>query len=133
MPIASQIDNFKVTPLQHDPKETKVRFGAIVEGVDLNDVDGEPPFPHSPPCCYIVTDHPFMSDVLFEAIKDAVLTHKLLIFKVRRDHLSSTRTPQKRRLTTISDRAKATSTLPISSSLSKSTLSPPSHPRSFDI
>ncbi|GAA6018555.1 hypothetical protein JCM10207_007216 [Rhodosporidiobolus poonsookiae] len=59
MPVATQIHSLKITPLVHDPKETKVNFGAIVEGVDLNDVDPE----------------------TFSALRDAVLTHRLLIFK----------------------------------------------------
>lgn len=39
MPVA--IPELKITPLVHDPKETKVDFGATVEGVDLNNLDGE--------------------------------------------------------------------------------------------
>ncbi|GAA5971187.1 hypothetical protein JCM11641_004177 [Rhodosporidiobolus odoratus] len=59
MPHAVQLASLRVTPLEHDPKVTKVDFGAIAEGVDLNDVDPE----------------------TFVEIRKAVLTHRLLIFK----------------------------------------------------
>ena len=59
MPVATTTTAMTVTPMIHDPKETKVRFGAVVEGVDLNELDGE----------------------TFARIKEAVLTHKLLVFK----------------------------------------------------
>lgn len=59
MPIASQVESLVVTPMVHDDPKSKVDFGATVEGVDLNDIDPE----------------------TFAAIKDAVLTHRLLVFK----------------------------------------------------
>lgn len=31
----------RIEPMVHDPKETKVDFGATVSGVDLNELDGE--------------------------------------------------------------------------------------------
>lgn len=59
MPVATPTESMTVTPMVHDPKETKVHFGAVVEGVDLNELDDE----------------------TFAEIKAAVLTHKLLVFK----------------------------------------------------
>lgn len=43
MPHATQRSQLVVEPLVHDPKQTKVDFGATVTGVDLNDLDGEYP------------------------------------------------------------------------------------------
>ncbi|ORY63816.1 alpha-ketoglutarate dependent xanthine dioxygenase [Leucosporidium creatinivorum] len=59
MPHATQVTSLVIEPMVHDPKETKVDFGATVSGVDLNDVDSE----------------------TFAKIKEAVLTHRLLVFK----------------------------------------------------
>ncbi|KAI5477724.1 hypothetical protein MNV49_006007 [Pseudohyphozyma bogoriensis] len=60
MPTATQVHNIKITPMVHDPKETKVDFGAIVTGLDLNqEVDQE----------------------TFVLMKEAILTHRLLIVK----------------------------------------------------
>lgn len=59
MHIATQSESLTITPLVHDPAKTKVTFGAIVEGVDLNSID----------------------PATFAILKDAVLTHRLLIFK----------------------------------------------------
>lgn len=39
MHIATQSESLTITPLVHDPAKTKVTFGAIVEGVDLNSID----------------------------------------------------------------------------------------------
>ncbi|KPV77635.1 uncharacterized protein RHOBADRAFT_33795 [Rhodotorula graminis WP1] len=59
MPVPTQLHSLRITPLVHDPKETKVDFGATVEGVDLNDVDPE----------------------TFAVLRDAVLKYRLLVFK----------------------------------------------------
>lgn len=41
MPVPDSTSTIQITPMVHDPKETKVRFGATVTGVDLNDIDGQ--------------------------------------------------------------------------------------------
>ncbi|KAK4704955.1 xanthine dioxygenase, partial [Phenoliferia sp. Uapishka_3] len=48
-----------ITPMVHDAATTKVDFGAVVEGVDLNDINDE----------------------TFAVLKKAVLTHRLLVIK----------------------------------------------------